>query len=370
MTRAIVLVAVVGCAKVEPPAHDNRALVVVDDLAAPTKVTETGYTLVFGTDGIRLPLALTYDRNPVIAPSARCRDPQRIGLALDPVTLAAAGQAGSSTLTAVIGVDDGSGSAIAQLEVGYDVPFACPAGEQHLTGTTVFTFFPGRIHRRDLVTPVATRLASVAGCQQCDAPVAADFTLASYWRLAADVVAGVPRFVRPDGTAIGTAPVPAGTCAVVEGRLVGVQWRGVGGTPRIVDGAARYELLRDVPALEPVEHTVRSDLLLGDRVDPAECGVVLAAADDPPLVVDGLPVEIGPDGIYLTEARGDRIELAAERTIPHGFAVLVPRDLAHVYAVTSADAAVAHVRQRTREGFLFWFDDALVAGQVIAIEAD
>ncbi|MEJ7598291.1 MAG: hypothetical protein WKG01_10305 [Kofleriaceae bacterium] len=370
MTRAIVLVAVAGCAKVEPLAHDNRALVVVDDLAAPTKVTETGYTLVFGADGIRMPVALTYNRNPVIAPNARCRDPQLIGLALDPVKLVAAGQLGSSTLTTVIGVDDGSGSAIAQLEVAYDVPFTCPAGEQQLSGTTVFTLFPGRIHRRDLVTPVATRLASVTGCGQCEAPIGGGFTLASYWRVAVDVVAGVPRFVRPDGTPIGTAAVPPGTCALIDGKLVALAWRGTGGTSRIEESAFRYELLRDVPAVEPIERSIESDLVLGELTDPAQCGAMLGGASDPALVVDGTPVEIGPDGIYLTEARGDRIELTTERTIPHGFAVLVPRDLAHVYRVTSGASAVAHVRQRTDDGYLFWFDEPLVAGDTITIDVD
>lgn len=368
MTRAIVLgfVALAGCAKVEPPAHDNRPLVVVDDVANPTKVTETLYTLVLAEDGIRLPASLTYDRQTVIATDPSCRFGQLAGVAVQPLAIAAAGAAGTSTVQTLIGVDNPRlGSAIAQLSVSYELPYTCN-GEQVLTGETTFTFLPNRINRRDTVSPAASAFASAAGCPQCGPTMpTTELTFSSYWRMKlAD-----EKFYRPDGTEYVSGAAPPGACALVNGKLVAVQWRGDGEQQRLDRSTFIHDWVRE-KAIAPGERSVRSDLVFSDETDPARCGDVLRGRTDPVLTVDGEPVAAGEDGIYITEARGDRIELSAETAIPHGFAVYVPRLILHIYSVTNGAGPVAHVRQPTRDGYLFWFDDPLAAGDTIAIELD
>lgn len=370
MTRAIVLVVVAGCAtgcaKVPALAHENRSLVLVDDVANPTKVTESRYTLVFADDGIRMPASLTYDRQPVIVTDPSCRFAQLVGVAVQPLVNAAAGAAGTAAVQTLIGADDPrAGSALAQLSVSYDLPFTC-SGEQVLTGETVFTFLPNRINRRDTVNPTSSVLASAMACPQCGPTMPTDeLTFSSYWRMKVDG----ETFYRPDGTVYVSGPAPPGACALVNGRLVAVQWRGDGEQQRLDRSTFIHDWVRE-KAIAPGDRAVRSDLVFSELTDPAQCGELLRGRTDPPLVVDGEPIAAGEDGIYVTEARGDRIELRAEMAIPHGFAVYVPRLVTHVYGVTNAAGPVAHVRQPTRDGFLFWFDDPLPAGDAIVIELD
>ena len=369
MTRAIVLVVVaraLGCAKVPALAHENRSLVLVDDIANPRKITESLYTMVLADVGIPMPASLTYDRQPVIATDPGCRFAQLVGVAVSPLVNAAAGAAGDGTVETLFGVDDPrAGSAIAQLSITYELPFTCN-GDQALAGETVFTFLPNRINRRDTVNPTSSALASAMGCPQCGpTPPVNELTFSSYWRMNVDD----GKFYRPDGTVYVSGPVPPGACALVNGKLVALQWRGDGEQQRLDRSTFLHDWVRE-KAIAPGDRAVRSDLVFGEGADPAQCSELLRGRTDPSLLVDGEPMAAGEDGIYITEARGDRVELAADTAIPHGFAVYLPRQVAHVYGVTIAGNPVAHVRQPTRDGFLFWFDDPLAAGDAIVIELD
>jgi len=369
VTRAIVLAGLAACAKVPPLAHENRALVVVDDVAVPHKVT-ADYTLVFADDGVRMPLSLTYMTRPLIGADPDCEHEQRIGIALSPVTHAAAGYPGESVVTTLIGNDDDTGSAVAQISVTYDAPFTCGTVEHHLTGETVFTFLPGRINRRDTVTPPALDMTS--DCMRCKAgPMPTAYTLDTAWRVNLDRDGTADRYYLPDGTPYTTGDAPRGACIKFEGRLVGLQWHAEPSTePRLANSAFILDWRRQT-TIPATPRSARSDLVFSALTDATKCDDVLAGAVDPPLLVNDEEVTAGDDGIYLTSAVGDSITLAAaDKSIRHGFAVFVPRILRHVYSVTKGGEPAAHVRQATADGYLFWFDDPLLAGETIELEVD
>lgn len=357
---------------------DALTVTLLPDPAAPT--ADPGLSLRFPATGIRLPDSLKFPSNgDELVQKTACPFEGGIGTTLYPILQASGGDTPPGDLSSHADVEI-NGRAIVRVKVDYDVPYTC-SGVHTMHGESSFTIMPhGRIVRHDTVT--ANTAALTDPTQGCGCgPGDSGYFFNSAWTFPGDTAVMVD-----DTDQATTAPARDGVCATypATGVGVGVQWaaaeRPPSGGLRLVTDGPRASVIYDflsgagapvVPAMSTGDVTSFVQLSPG----AAACSAILDQVREAPhtLTVNGMEAHLDGSGFYLEPTTFDStIVLATSNGIPAGFVVALDlrgRHHARLSASFSTDDGwFIPDRDPSTDRALFWFRDALAAGQTITIE--
>jgi hypothetical protein len=277
------------------------------------------WQMSFAKTGPALPISLSRDNNgPNLLRMQNACDPSLAGVGLYPAVMAVGDAPGGTNSEFQVLL---KGPAALRVRTTYAVPYQCGGSTQQLTATSTFTFFSnGRLIRTDENIVAAQQpLTDSAGCSTTCKPNA-PFDLTSFW-------AFVPSMLVNEQGAVETPIRDKPACVIAEGLTVGVKYTGTG--VQAVDGPSGPTVQQSLgPGMSSswpgdlAPQRAQSQVVLRSGTNPADCGRVLATLNDPPLLVDGQPVE-AVDGIYqaTTQPHRGATQIKTPAAMPDGFAL-------------------------------------------------
>ncbi len=364
MSRVVVLCGVLAaCADV--PERGFESSLVVTTASDGTHVKSPVFELVFAATGAKLPSHLyTAAGVDVLGTDPACGAQSLIGFAAAPaVTVDGGAPVASSELQITA-----AGPAIVKAHVTFAAPYSCPDATQ-LSGSADFTIFPsGRIVREDNDLQATTQsLAPSASCGCATAQQ--NFSFSTYWAFAA---AGATQ-MQPDGSPV--SPGVTQACTMYSDHGVAVSFLGGGSTSSDVHlGAVASHVLywtENASSLEPGMQSMISAINLGPAGQ--SCDEMMRPLYDEALDVGETSLEnTGRDGIFRDDiaVHSSAFVVKTATVVPPGWALSVDLGGADHAAITRSpdlgtNVAVSQREQGTR--YLFFFPDALTAGETITI---
>ena len=361
MRGTLIVVGVMACAKAPEPTGElasTRSANVSSD-GARHVVTFGDATLVFApTSQIEMPesLTITGGGDNVFGQNTGCQLENRVGVATFPFALAMPGTADGAAVASELTVDI-AGPAIAKVSVNYTVGYDCD-DMQELSGTTVFTFLPSnRIVRQDIgVQPASENLTRVCS-NQCSSN---SYFFTSFWT-----------FDDPEFVDAGNNPVPVSAprelCAMRAEDGVALVWGDRPGfRSRIMDNAVTVDFAVGATLdADAVDQT--STIVIGTDMS---CAELLAATEDPAILVNGVDITVSPDGVYETGTGLGTVRITATAEMPRGFALLLSATAKHIAARRADGTPVRRAATNHNDKTVVWIDDPLAAGETITLEVD